>query len=79
MVDFYFGFLLLKDAKVYGIKSTEAFTAILTSKAKEDWIANFSSDDWSYSKEGKGKGLTVEGLKVAEILSFLSKNAEIKT
>ena len=79
MNDIYYGYLLTKNAKDYGLKNADAYTKFLSQKAKDEWITNFSGDDWSYSPDSKGKGLTLEGLKVAEMMAYLTKQADIKT
>ena len=62
----------MKRAKDYGIKSSDAFNTFLTGKAKDDWITNFNGDDWSYNSDTKGKGITVESIKLVELLAYLS-------
>lgn len=53
--DIYYLFLMHKNAKKYGFKPSEAFAKALASKAKDDFLINFNSEDWSYNKSG-GKG-----------------------
>jgi hypothetical protein len=58
-------FLLQKGAKSYGHNKSDEFGKFLLTKAKEDWLLNFNSEDWSYNAATKGKGLTRESLYIA--------------
>lgn len=55
----------------------DAFTLFLVEKAKNDWLVNLNADDWSYSAQTKGQGLTIESLYIAEMLTYLLKNQEL--
>jgi hypothetical protein len=50
----------------------------LVDTAKSNWLKNFNVEDWSVTNTTKTKGLTIEGLKVAEMLAFISKEKSIK-
>jgi hypothetical protein len=75
--DIYYGLLLQNRAKEYGIKSSDAFKSDIVSRAKSDWLSNFNADTWSYTTDSKTKGLTLEGLKVAEMLAYTLSNNDL--
>jgi hypothetical protein len=60
------------------VKKQEAFTAFLATKAKDDWLVNFISDDWSYNSATKGVGLTLESLHIAEMLASVLKDKDLQ-
>lgn len=43
----------------------------------EEWLPNFNGEDWSYSSETKDLGLTLEGLKIVEMILHFSKDKEL--
>ena len=60
------------------MKKQEAFSTFLATKAKDDWLVNFISDDWSYNSATKGVGLTLESLHIAEMLASLLKDKDLQ-
>lgn len=43
----------------------------------EEWLPAFNAEDWSYSSETKDAGLTLEGLKIVEMILYFSKDKEL--
>lgn len=76
--DIYYGLLLQYRAKDYGTKTSDAFKKFVVGKAKDEWINNFNTDDLSYNNATKGKGVTVESLKVAELIAYALDNGDLK-
>jgi len=60
--------LLQKGAKKYGFEKSEDFKDFLKKKVNDDWNANFK-EDWSYNSQTRDKGLTIEGLHIAEMIA----------
>jgi hypothetical protein len=75
--DIYFSYLLNKKQKSLNIKPGDAFKTFLQDKINNDFLSAFNADDWSYSVHTKGKGLSLEGLRVAEMMAYqVDKNTK---
>ena len=74
-VDLYHAYLLNRNAKTYGLKSSSDFTKSLTDKSVKDVLDKFNADDWSYN----GQSFSADSLRVVELLSYVNNtNADKK-
>mmetsp|Transcript_3503 Transcript_3503/g.2520 ORF Transcript_3503/g.2520 Transcript_3503/m.2520 type:complete len:225 (+) Transcript_3503:197-871(+) len=72
--DIYYLFLLFKGAKFYDAEKPDSFKDFIKAKAKDLWEKDFK-EDWSFNKETKDAGLTLESLRVAQMISSVKSDS----
>jgi len=56
------------EYKENNYKQSKSLEEYFVKLANDDFLKNFNSEDFSFDKESKGKGVTLESIRVLEIL-----------
>lgn len=63
--DWYYAYVINRDATKYGVKSSTDFVKALKDKGVTTILDKFKADDWTYD----GKSFSIESLRVVDLLS----------